>query len=63
MKDISIKGRNPFNETKGNEIIHLAEEFFRIDYILYIVYESIYFIRDKFEQFITYEFFFVFYLI
>lgn len=44
MKDISIKGRNPFNETKGNEIIHLAEEFFRIDYTLYIVYESIYFI-------------------
>ena len=50
-----IYRKKQFDENVHNETTWFAEEFFRIDYFLYIIDKTISSIENRFEQFQIYE--------
>nr|KYP35336.1 hypothetical protein KK1_043631 [Cajanus cajan]KYP59040.1 hypothetical protein KK1_014466 [Cajanus cajan] len=50
-----IHRKKHFYDIDSDEIAHSAEDFFRIDYFLYILNQSISSIESRFEQFLEYE--------
>ena len=54
-KSIICRKRNKFNENVSEEEMLSVEEYFRINYFVYIVDQAISSIMSRFEQFQMYE--------
>jgi hypothetical protein len=50
-----IRRKKQFDEIVNDETIQFAEEYFRINYFLYIVDQAISSIQSRFEQFQIYK--------
>ena len=50
-----IRRKKQFDENVNDETIQSPEEYFRINYFLYIVDQAIFSIESRFEQFQIYE--------
>ena len=63
MRKCIIRIKKQFDENVNDETTQSTEEYFRINYFLYIVDQAISSIESRFEQFQIYENIFGFYLI
>ena len=50
-----IHRKKQFDKNVNNEITHSTEESFRVDYFLYIVDQTLYSLKLRFEQFKKYK--------
>ena len=57
-----IRRKKQFDENVNDETTQFAEEYFRINYFLYIVDQAISSIESRFEQFQIYENIFGFFI-
>jgi hypothetical protein len=51
MKKRVIRGKKQFDENTNDQITQSTEEYFRIDYFLHIINQTISSIQSRFEQF------------